>query len=484
MKEQELKRHLDEIAQGVFPDTLHPWHTFQERLQASTDKQSQRGISMKTQTVSTKTFHPTARLAAIIVLALLFAGAVFFITPQGQAIAQSLLRFFTRSQSNFIPAPTDVPLVWVEQTPGILAAIPSPMPTLTGAAFSSECGDFRSPRCSIEQIRSKVKFPIKELGVLPAAMVFIGATGGPDQVFISYDSQDHKGFLSLTQAPWTGSPEQTDWKIGPNAVVETVQIGSLTGEYVKGSFGYRSGETQETWNENSGIQNLRLVDQGVYIVLQGFGLDGQLDRDGMVALAQNLTTGPVSAISTPVPSLTPTTTSIPPTPEPAYQFILSLPEAGQKAGFTVRAPTYLPENLAYIGASYDPVTHSVSLSFHYNNSNNPDAMDGLMIREELVVDADRCNLCGFKVGDSAAGWADKSGTIVGTSATIEMVQIGNGKGQYVEGIWKGTDNGPAWDADPYAKRLRWQANGIAYEFFYAGMEITKEDMLAIARSMK
>jgi len=480
MNEQELKRHLDEIAREAFPDTVLPWPAFQARLQASDSKQPQRGFSTKTQTISTKTFHPAARIAAIIVLALLFAGAVFLITPQGHAWAQSLLRFFTRSQSNSIPAPTEVPLVWVEQTPGVPAAIPSPLPTLTGAAFSSECGDYRSPRCSVEQMRSKVKFPVKELGVLPASMVFVGATGGPDQVYISYDTQDHKGFLFLTQAPWTGSAEQTAWKIGPNAVVETVQIGSLTGEYMKGSFGYRSGETQETWNENSGIQNLRLVDQGVYIVLQYFGLDGQFDRDGMVKLAESLTTNPVSALSTPVPSLTPTPTSIPPTPEPAYQFILSIAEAGKKAGFSARAPTYLPENLAYKGASYDPGTNFVGLSFNYNNSNNPDATDGLMFREELVPKTNGCNLCVFKVGVGADVWTDMYVSIV-PKDSIVTVQIGGVTGQYVEGMW---ENGWVWVPDSYAKRMRWQANGVAYEFFYMGMEITKEDMIAIAKSMK
>lgn len=482
MNEQELKHHLDEIAREAFPDTVHPWPTFQARLQAGTNKQSQKGFSMKTQTISTKTFHPAGRIAAIIVLALLFAGAVFLITPQGQVMAQSLLRFFTRSQSNFIPAPTEVPLVWVEQTPGVPAATPSPLPTLTGAAFSSECGDYRSPRCSVEQMRSKVKFPLKELGVLPASMVFVGATGGPDQVYISYDTQDHKEFLFLAQAPWTGSAQQKAWEIGPNAVVETVEIGSLTGEYVKGSFGYRSGESQETWNENSGIQNLRLVDQGVYIVLQLLRSDGQFDRDGMVALAKSLTTEPVSAISTPVPSLTPTLTSIPPTPEPAYQFILSIAEAGQKAGFTVRAPNRLPEKMTIAGASYDPESHFVGLNVSYNDSNIPNGAAGMVIREELAPDAAHCNLCAFKVGVSADVWTDKYASIVPKDTPV-TVKIGDDTGQYVEGMW---ENGWIWVPDPYAKRLRWQAGSVAFEIFYMGPDgtLTKDDLVTIAESMK
>ncbi len=43
MREQELKRHLDEIAREAFPDTLHPWPTFQTRLQTRDSKLSKRG---------------------------------------------------------------------------------------------------------------------------------------------------------------------------------------------------------------------------------------------------------------------------------------------------------------------------------------------------------------------------------------------------------------------------------------------------------
>ena len=48
-------------------------------------------------------------------------------------------------------------------------------------------------------------------------------------------------------------------------------------------------------------------------------------------------------------------------------------------------------------------------------------------------------------------------------------------GQYVKGMWK---NGWEWESNPYAKRLRWQANGVAVEFFFMGMEITNEDMMS------
>jgi hypothetical protein len=330
----------------------------------------------------------------------------------------------------------------------------------------------------VEQIRKMVKFTVKELGAIPEPLHFIGATGGPDQVTLLYDTQDHSGFIVLTQEPWTGSAAQKNWiNIGPNAVVETVQIGSLSGEYVKGSFGYRSGETQATWNDNAGMQNLRWVDNGVFMTIERAGPDGQFDRDGLVAIAESLTTGPVSAVATPLPSLTPTLTSVPETPEPAYQFTLSIAEAAQKAGFSVQAPTYLPQDLTFAGASYDPATNFVGLSYHFNN---PDSMDGLMIREQLAPEGADCILCVFKVGVSADVWTDTSASIV-PKDTTQAVMIGKAAGQYVEGMW---ENGWEWVPDPYTKRMRWQTGGMAYEFYYVGTEISKEDLITMAGSMK
>ncbi len=64
---------------------------------------------------------------------------------------------------------------------------------------------------------------------------------------------------------------------------------------------------------------------------------------------------------------------------------------------------------------------------------------------------------------------------------MQTVKIGDVTGQYVEGMW---ENGWEWVPDPYIKRMRWQANGRAYEFYYTGMEITKEDLIVMAESMK
>ena len=83
---------------------------------------------------------------------------------------------------------------------------------------------------------------------------------------------------------------------------------------------------------------------------------------------------------------------------------------------------------------------------------------------------DDCELCGK----------------VGADTAIQEVSIAGVYGEYVEGVWKLTDQGPVWEADPYLKRMRWQGKGMAFELMYMGPSdtLSKEDMISIAESMK
>lgn len=83
---------------------------------------------------------------------------------------------------------------------------------------------------------------------------------------------------------------------------------------------------------------------------------------------------------------------------------------------------------------------------------------------------DDCELCGK----------------VGADAAIEKVSIAGNEGEYAEGVWKLTDQGPVWEADPYLKTMRWQENGMAFELLYMGPPetLTKDDLIAIAASIK
>ena len=121
--------------------------------------------------------------AAFVTLMIVVLLALALITPQGRAFAQSILQFFVRSESDAIPVPTSEPVNWVDLTPGVPPATKTPLPAM--AIFANECGDFGSPTCTVEQIRSKVDFTVKEPANIPEGLYFIGATGGPDSILSS-----------------------------------------------------------------------------------------------------------------------------------------------------------------------------------------------------------------------------------------------------------------------------------------------------------
>lgn len=154
------------------------------------------------------------------------------------------------------------------------------------------------------------------------------------------------------------------------------------------------------------------------------------------------------------------------TPDPAdiNNATLTVSEAARQAGYTVLEPSSLPAALSFVGATYDAGKNTVRL--FYRDAD----MNGVVLREQPFQQIDDCDLCGK----------------VGASASVEGVSIGSASGEFAEGVWKLTDNGPVWEPDPYLKTLRWQANGMAFELLYMGSPdtVTKADVIAIAESLK
>ena len=485
MNNQEFSQFEEKILQAVqlpepgmaFSDKL--WNQIVDidhlKTHPYTSPQRGKSVGLNVPAPGRWPFYRNSLSRMVLILAIFLAGIIFlFATPTGVAWAQSVITFFTRATSDTEPAPTSIPLVWVAQTPGVPAATTTPQPTLPGPAFHGQCGEsIIAARCTVEQIRAKVKFPVKELGTIPEAMTFKGANGGPDEIFIIYDTADHSGGLILDELPWDGGPIQNKYKIGASAVLETVKIGNTTGEYVKGSFGYIAGEALAHWNADADTQVLQWVEDGVFIRMQSFGK--HLNHDQFIALASSLTDKPV------VVKMTPTLGKVTPTDEPFdfhTRFPLTLPEAEKKAGFKLLAPSSLPEALSFFGARYDPEQKVTTLFYILKDG----FTDGLSVSEEIIPTSGVTYLGPFVIGDKTIMDKYPHGTVVGH---FDKVQIGKINGEYSEGVFKGTDCcGWQWEADPYLKTLRWQMNGKAFELQYMGMSLDKEDLLKIAVSMK
>ncbi len=143
---------------------------------------------------------------------------------------------------------------------------------------------------------------------------------------------------------------------------------------------------------------------------------------------------------------------------------LSIEEVQQQAGFDVYVPSWIPDDLNFSAATFEPENKIVRIFYRLFDTN------GLVLRQEQIPMTDACELCGK----------------VGADAAIQEVSIAGVYGEYVEGVWKLTEKGAVWEDDPYLKGMRWQEGGMAFEMLYMGPPdtLSKEDMIAIAESMK
>ena len=443
----------------------------QARIQMSPSIQSKGIIMNKQANSSSRKLKPV-----FIVIAIVMIVVIFFSLPEGRTLAQEVMHFFTRGETNVMPGPTATPVKWVEQTPGVAAPTFTPQPpNMSVAPFEASCGSYQEPRCTVDAIRKLVDFPIFALAQLPGEMYYSGATGGPDFVRVSYRSPNQSGYLDIREEPFMGEEGQLNWQLGADAEIQSVQVGSVTGEYVKGSYNGTYGPP--TWDSDLDLQQIRWVNKGVLFTLSMTGTNPSLDRDSLAALAATLTDGPVGESGIPAVE-TPTPTSEPFDIRDVYP--LSLIEAEELSGFTLLTPSRLPENLTFIGANFDEKTQIVTVLYNGN-----DMQTSLVLREQIVPKVGVCEVCSFVRGKFVLG---SDVDVVSEDAKIETVQIGSLTGQYLEGVgWVNKTNdisGWAWEPDPFRKRVRFQTGGLGVEVWGDGYSWTKEDLISIAASLK
>ena len=416
------------------------------------------------------------RFASAVSLVALILVLFVAVTPQGRAFAQSFLLLFIRADGDTISVPTPEPMNWVDVTPGMPHPTMTPMPTLTPlVAFAEDCGSFPSMDCSVEQIRSKVDFVVKEPADIPPEMYFTGTTGGPDGIFLRYEYENNSGGLFISQERWTGIPDQGRPRVGASAVIEEVQVGNLTAEYYKGSFIYNgnSRDGVATWNSDETSETLRWVENDISYTLQYYyTTQGPLGKDRLAAIAESMTTELVAKI--PMPA-TPTATATIVIDPNLMTHKIALAE--RQAGLKLMLPPRLPAEVASNGgASYNRGTGVVSVWFTYDDVN----LNGLYLHQQTLPGTDVCALCDAVVGDDSSALLLRGPEIVSASANLQTVQIGDVVGKYYEGVRLGSGD---WKSDPEIKHLRWQVNGRAFELVSLGTDLQKEDLIAVAESL-
>lgn len=153
-------------------------------------------------------------------------------------------------------------------------------------------------------------------------------------------------------------------------------------------------------------------------------------------------------------------------------FKYSLQEAEALAGYDVSSPVEPPFGMNFVGASYDEKYHIVAQAFGLSSDSV-----GLSLWQQPLAYYQPC-------GDISSYCDNMLGSnLAGASADIQAVQIGNAAGEYVEGVWNLTDNGPVWESTPYLKTLRWKTGTMIFELV-GGIDQTKEDLVTLAESLR
>ncbi len=411
----------DKKIQSILQDTLEEeipsseiklWPAIRASLVAGKNTSNQQGEKMY------GTQPRRLQRVAFTVLMVAALAMIAFITPQGRAFAQEILQLFSRAESNSFPlSPSQIP------DDDSDTSVPTAEPP---AAL-----------VSVQQAELQAGFDAAELPSVPAGFEYLGTRVYENAIHLEYEAQGGGGNLIVTQS--RDGFIQSDWDQVPAEAIFLVKIRETDGEFAQGTFVVPAGATSATWNSDAPILRLRWVKDGIWFEMAKFG-DVEhieyLDQEGMIALAESLTTDP---------------------------FPLEVQVVESQAGFDVLEPTNLSEGMTFLGAAYDPTLKMTSLSFGYS-----DVERIILIKQQPVNSLETCDLCG----------------VVGASASVQPVQIQGVHGEYAEGVWVLTEKGAFWRDDPLLKTIRWQKDGMAFELVYMGLEISKDNLVAIAENMK
>jgi len=424
-------------------------------------------------------FKPTYAIA----LAVIFVVAVFTL-PQGRAFAQQIWHFFSQGDSNMMPGITPSPRTWVEQTPGVAAetATPEELPAATEMSFASDCGADNEAHCSVDEIRAKVNFSVFALPQIPVGMAFVGASGKPGLVYLTYMAYDQRSSLVIQQEAFDPAAAPLAAQVGADAEIEQVKVGDLEGEYVKGS--YNGNYDVPVWDSSIDLQTVRWVQGNTLITAFLAGAADSMGMQDLVILSATLTKDPVGLAGQPdkVFAAQNNTDSV----DFAQLYPLSLKEAEIVAGFKLLSPAELPAGFSFVGASVDLNTRIVALLYNFHDSSNPDAQFSLIIREMANPNGEDCILCGFVQGSWEMFSQYPEGKLISSDANLETVQVGSSIGQYVQGIgWVSkTDGVWQWDSSAFRKRLRFEQAGLAIEVWMDKEDITQAELIHIAESLQ
>ncbi len=220
------------------------------------------------ETMNSNRNRPKQRLAltGVITIALL---VVALLTPQGRALAQQVVQFFSPAERTTFPLePSRVPLEDPETAP---------------------VGEAANPLISLEEAEVQVGFEALQLPDTPDGFEYLGVRVEGKTIDLEYQAEGMGGSLEVSQS--REGYHQSDWDSVPVEEIISVMIGENKGEFVQGGFVVYPETEQAVWNPDLPLMRLRWQEGDLYLQITKQGnLEAieYLDREALIGLAESL----------------------------------------------------------------------------------------------------------------------------------------------------------------------------------------------------
>ena len=272
MIEQQVKSALKELSEKKVPkSTIDLWPGLESRIVKEGDQKREIILKREPSIHSNQNRNPRLRIAATFTLVALLVVGLFFISPQGKGLAQNILRFFTKSESN------QLPLQDFQKTPLSTSINSTPEPS--SIIFADK---------SISDVQQQAGYDVFVPMWIPKTLSFSGASFDKENnsVYLFYRFYETNGLVFKQEL----IPE-TDicplcHQVGADAEIQVVSINGVYGEYAEGV--WKLTENGEIWESDPWLKTLRWQAGGMAFELLYMGPPESLSLEELIEIAEGI----------------------------------------------------------------------------------------------------------------------------------------------------------------------------------------------------
>ena len=211
---------------------------------------------------------------------LLILGSIFvFTTPQGRVIADQILNFFIREDSDFYDTSTTRTAQAVMR--------------MTGTPTIHPYDIFQANK-TVPEIEGELGFDVLEPSWMPKGKFTFEGANLDDENGIAYQfwwmnrwgGEAHPGGMNLIQEQITDENCELCSSVGASAVVEEVEINGVRGEYVIGV--WYLWEEGAVWENEPWLQRLRWQVDDMMFELLYMGPPEEIGKEDLLLVAESL----------------------------------------------------------------------------------------------------------------------------------------------------------------------------------------------------